>query len=169
MRCRLFFVVSGSLGACAHKTLMRQKKRGKTQCVFPYCLLGFDGARGGVRGKTSEAQSILGFDGAPAAASEKKHTQCGLILAPARAEEESQAKRSQLHILEIEIQENSARISPQSQSLEMTLLGRGFLIPILEESTRANSSRHRYSIGNKIINAKNSAQTVTPNIRRILL
>lgn len=89
MRCRLFFVVSGSLGACAHKTLMRQKKRGKTQCVFPYCLLGFDGApaaageekdangglilgaRGGVRGKTSEAQSILGFDGAPAAAEEE--------------------------------------------------------------------------------------------------
>ena len=92
---------------------MRQKKRGKTQCVFPYCLLGFDGARGGVRGKTSEAQSILSFDGAPAAVEEEKDAKGGLILsarggvrgktseaqsilgfdgAPAAAEEEKDAK-----------------------------------------------------------------------------
>ena len=49
------------------------------------------GARGGVRGKTSKAQSILSFDGARGGVRGKNHTQCGLILAPATAEEESQA------------------------------------------------------------------------------
>ena len=34
MRCRLFFVVSGALGACTHKILMQQKKEGENAPRF---------------------------------------------------------------------------------------------------------------------------------------
>ena len=66
MRCRLFFVVSGSLGACAHKTLMRQKKEGKRNA---FSLIAF--------------WALM----APAAASEErqaKRCQSSALMAPLR-------------------------------------------------------------------------------------
>ena len=95
-----------------HKVLANPRKSRGRHSLSPLLVVCFDGARGGARGKTSEAQSILEkAEGdtrcrpyslfalmAPAAAQEERQAAAQSILVesvPAAAEEERQAKRSQ--------------------------------------------------------------------------